>query len=245
MPTQLFVSVTPSIRQFLETVTSEARGDETPDASAESVDIDELYRLAAEHGKCTKTNVNLNEMLAGAEIVERREATGPALSDLERMRLGSEERKYQQMVRGVAPLTGAKAKQRQGGSFASSFSFATNFATQAAVAFIGAFALGFYFVETFVAPGNFEAKVIAGAFCSFATLLLETSLLVVHEQKEQMIEQKRNEREERSKRRPAAPKQPAEQSENKQVTQTAASDGQSKEEAEMTLPKPAREKKED
>jgi len=57
--------------------------------------------------------------------------------------------------------------------------------------------------------------------------------------------QKRNEREERSKRRPAAPKQPAEQSVKKQVTQTATSDGQSKEEAEMTLPKPAREKKED
>jgi len=244
MPTQLFVSVTPSIRQFLETIPNEARGGNTPDASVESVDIDELYRLAAEQSERSGKNVCVHELLAGAEIVERREANGPALSDLERLRLQSEERKYQQMVRGVAPLTGAKAKQQQGLSPANGFSFATNFATQVAVAFIGAFALGFYFVETFVAPGNFEAKVIAGAFCSFATLLLETLLLVIHAQKEEMIEQKRHQQEERGKRRPAATKKPAEQSAQKQVTHAPASDAQSVEE-EVTQPKPAREKKED
>mmetsp|Transcript_68581 Transcript_68581/g.135622 ORF Transcript_68581/g.135622 Transcript_68581/m.135622 type:complete len:244 (-) Transcript_68581:99-830(-) len=243
MPTQLFVSVTPSIRQFLETVTNEARSDQTPDANAESVDIDELYRLAAEHGERSGTNVCVHELLAGAEIVERRQANGPALSDLERLRLESEERKYQHMVRGVAPLTGARAKQQQGA--ASGFSFATNFATQVAVAFIGAFALGFYFVETFVAPGNFEAKVIAGAFCSFGTLLLETLLLVVHSQKEEMIEQKRQEQEEREKKKTAVRRHPAEQSVNKHVTQIRTSDGQGKEETEVNPPKPAREKKED
>eukprot|EP00913_Durusdinium_trenchii_P000054 g50.t1 len=100
-----------------------------------------------------------------------------------------QERAYQRMVDGVAPLTGRTKTQplphQQG------LRFATNFGTQVIVAFIGAFLLGYYFVETFVAPESFNAKVIAGAGCSFATLLLETMLLVVHEQKQSMVEKKR------------------------------------------------------
>mmetsp|Transcript_87760 Transcript_87760/g.281835 ORF Transcript_87760/g.281835 Transcript_87760/m.281835 type:complete len:154 (-) Transcript_87760:77-538(-) len=53
------------------------------------------------------------------------------------------------------------------------------------------FLLGYFFVETFVSQDNNVLKVIAGAACSFCTLLLETCLLMVHESKETMIEHKR------------------------------------------------------
>merc|ERR1712216_738055 len=69
--------------------------------------------------------------------------------------------------------------------------WATNFGLQVIVAFIGAFALGYFFVETFVDYHNQTAKVLAGSACSFATLLLEVTLFVVHEQKEEMIQKKR------------------------------------------------------
>merc|ERR1712087_771256 len=79
--------------------------------------------------------------------------------------------------------------------------WATNFGTQAIVAFVGAFLLGYFFVETFIDQDNVTKKVIAGAFCSFCTLLLETCLLMVHESKEEMIKKKNQEREEKEKRR--------------------------------------------
>lgn len=136
----------------------------------------------------------MHELLSGCEVVDRLEAPvlnedGEPLSELQQMRAASQERAYQRMVDGVAPLTGRTKTQplphQQG------LRFATNFGTQVIVAFIGAFLLGYYFVETFVAPESFNAKVIAGAGCSFATLLLETMLLVVHEQKQSMVEKKR------------------------------------------------------
>merc|ERR1711977_703660 len=96
---------------------------------------------------------------------------------------------YQRMVSGVSP-TWAKKLSKEKSDFQTGVKFATNFATQVVVAFIGAFALGYFFVETFVDPDSFTTKVIAGAGCSFFTLLLETCLLVVHEQKEEMIQAK-------------------------------------------------------
>merc|ERR1711920_1200026 len=90
---------------------------------------------------------------------------------------------------GVAPLT--KRSKAELGEHQKGLKFATNFATQVLVAFIGAFLLGYFFIETFVAPENFNAKVIAGAGCSFCTLLLESVLFVVHESKDQMIQEHR------------------------------------------------------
>ncbi|CAJ1456039.1 unnamed protein product [Effrenium voratum] len=154
----------------------------------------------------------MHELLVGSEVVERREAPalgedGQPLSELEQLRAASQERAYQRMVDGVTPLRTSKTEplaHQQG------LKFATNFGTQVIVAFIGAFLLGYYFVETFVAPDNFNAKVIAGAACSFATLLLETMLLVVHEQKQSMIQQKRESAKTKSSRRVVAVKEPVE-----------------------------------
>jgi len=157
-------------------------------ADDESVDMDEVYRLASEHEKLGGEQVKVHELLEGAEVLNRIPAEAPPMTELEEMRLKSEERKYQRSVQGVAPLYGRKKNE---GFDVAGFSFATNFGTQVIVAFIGAFLLGYFFVETFVSQDNNVLKVIAGAACSFCTLLLETCLLMVHESKETMIEHKR------------------------------------------------------
>mmetsp|Transcript_26676 Transcript_26676/g.69713 ORF Transcript_26676/g.69713 Transcript_26676/m.69713 type:complete len:233 (+) Transcript_26676:99-797(+) len=199
MPTQLLVSVTPAIRAFLLGCGEEGAAER---AEHDAVDMDELYRIAGSmRGRQGVEAPRIHELLEGAEVLERRRAPEPEpLSEVQRMRQESQERAYQRMVSGVSFARG-KASSTQSGDLSSGFKFATNFATQVIVAFIGAFALGYYFVETFVDEHNFTFKVLAGAGCSFCTLLLETCLLVVHEQKAEMMQAKRALESERSKRR--------------------------------------------
>ncbi|CAL1135646.1 unnamed protein product [Cladocopium goreaui] len=209
MPSQVFVSIPDALRQFLS---SECRAEGAKEVAQQSAcELDELYRLADEHLKLTQEPVKMHELLATAEVVERREVPalgedGEPLSELEQMRAASQERAYQRMVDGVAPLTGQRRTEplphQQG------LRFATNFGTQVIVAFIGAFLLGYYFVETFVAPESFNAKVIAGASCSFATLLLETFLLVIHEQKQTIMEKKREKHAQKTARKVVAVQHP-------------------------------------
>merc|ERR1712139_631018 len=103
----------------------------------------------------------------------------------------SEERAYQNSVSNLKPLQKSKKAGDDHANDLSGYKWATNFGMQVIVAFIGAFALGYYFVETFVDPDYTTGKVLAGAGCSFATLLLEVVLFVIHDQKEEMIKKKR------------------------------------------------------
>mmetsp|Transcript_87760 Transcript_87760/g.281834 ORF Transcript_87760/g.281834 Transcript_87760/m.281834 type:complete len:175 (-) Transcript_87760:318-842(-) len=139
MPSQVFVSVTPALRSFLRDcrVTSARKS-----ADDESVDMDEVYRLASEHEKLGGEQVKVHELLEGAEVLNRIPAEAPPMTELEEMRLKSEERKYQRSVQGVAPLYGRKKNE---GFDVAGFSFATNFGTQVIVAFIGAFFAGLFF----------------------------------------------------------------------------------------------------
>lgn len=194
MPSQVFLSMTPGLREFLRDCRVD-RGRAL--ATEDKVDMDEIYRLADEHQKAGGDFVQVHELLEGAEVVGRVQPPRPAMTELEKMRVDAEERKYQRMVEAVAP----DRKRKSAGDQVGEFSWATNFGTQVIVAFIGAFALGYFFVEVFVAPDNQVLKVIAGAACSFCTLLVETCLLMVHETKERMIESKHQEREERAKNR--------------------------------------------
>mmetsp|Transcript_5050 Transcript_5050/g.10192 ORF Transcript_5050/g.10192 Transcript_5050/m.10192 type:complete len:232 (-) Transcript_5050:18-713(-) len=231
MPSQVFVSVTPKVCAFLRGCRAE--GVDKSRADADSIELDELYRLVDAHEKHGGKPVRIHELLEGAEVMERREARAPPCSELERMRLESQERRYQHLVHDVAPLT--KMKRQEPSVHQQGLRFATNFATQVVVAFIGAFLLGYYFVETFVSADSFNGKVIAGAFCSFFTLLMETLLLVVHEHKKEMIEERERSREDRKRRAPAAEAPSAQQ-----PAQQAAPA-----EAEEVRPKPLQEKKED
>eukprot|EP00929_Paragymnodinium_shiwhaense_P070776 TRINITY_DN35895_c0_g1_i1.p1 TRINITY_DN35895_c0_g1~~TRINITY_DN35895_c0_g1_i1.p1 ORF type:complete len:273 (+),score=74.62 TRINITY_DN35895_c0_g1_i1:80-820(+) len=205
MPTQVLVSLTPHLQTFFE---SECLAEGSKEqAKEEAVDLDELYRLVGEHEKKGGTPPKLHELLEGSEVIERRRAEERELTEIERIRLQAQERAYQRSVHGLAvdPVLSAKKRKEPGEGAGAALKFATNFGTQVMVAFIGAFALGYFFVETFVTQ-DFNAKVISGAACSFATLLLETLLLVVHESKERMIDETRGkmEREENKRQKQAA-----------------------------------------
>lgn len=196
MPSKVFVSITEEAQQFLKTCKASSAHAFIDDAS---IDIDEFYRIAEEHQRAGGESVKIHELLAGAEVVSRCASEEPELTELQRMRIDAQERAYQRMVSGVAPLKGRKKEgvltDMQG------LSWATNFGVQAIAAFIGAFLFGYYFVETFVDQENTTFKIVAGAACSFCTLLLETCLLMVHESKEEMIEKKRKQVEEKERER--------------------------------------------
>eukprot|EP00927_Polykrikos_kofoidii_P017742 TRINITY_DN18104_c0_g1_i1.p1 TRINITY_DN18104_c0_g1~~TRINITY_DN18104_c0_g1_i1.p1 ORF type:complete len:258 (-),score=65.12 TRINITY_DN18104_c0_g1_i1:283-966(-) len=198
MPTQVFVSTTPTLSKFLANCEVDGAKEHR---DADVVDMDELYRLVSEHQKKVGDGApKLHELLEGSEVVERVDNRGvDNLTEVERMRLESQERAYQRSVGGLVKDSASQAKRRKDPTtnVGSALGFASNFASQTLVAFIGGFAFGYFFVETFVAQDNFEAKVIAGAACSFLTLLLETVLLVVRESKESKIEEQRKKEEKR------------------------------------------------
>lgn len=181
MPTQVFVSVTPEVRDFLKKCRMKGAQDRAED---EAIDIDELYRYIDDHNKHGDSPVPIQEIMAKSEVVSRRHLSEEPLTELEQMRAESRERAYQASVKGCTPLH----KVTRVESNKEPIRFATNFATMALVAFAGAFAFGYFFVENFVAPGRFEAKIIAGAFCSFFTLILESVLFVLRDQKKLMRE---------------------------------------------------------
>merc|ERR1712129_174952 len=131
----------------------------------------------------------MHELLEGSEVVDRVCALLPELTELEKLRLRSQERAYQRSVEHLRPIQ--KSRQAAEDNDLSGFKWATNFGLQVIVAFIGAFALGYYFIETFVAPDNATVKVLTGLGCSIFTLILEVTLFMVHEQKEEMIKKKR------------------------------------------------------
>mmetsp|Transcript_52449 Transcript_52449/g.125321 ORF Transcript_52449/g.125321 Transcript_52449/m.125321 type:complete len:241 (-) Transcript_52449:83-805(-) len=185
MPTKVLVSVTPELQRFLQTSLVENAHEY---ARSSTVDIDDVYRLVDEHHQRGGETVKIHEILEGSQVVER-VTSEPPLTELERMRLESQERAYQRSVEGLAPMR--ESQRREVGAQSAGLKFATNFATQVIVAFIGAFLFGYYFVENFVAADNFTLKVIVGAGCSFLTLLLESILFVVHEERSRMIKEKR------------------------------------------------------
>lgn len=203
MPSQVFLSVTPEMRSFLST--SNAKGVEDW-ANEDAIDMDELYKLVEEHNQGGGDIVKIHELMENTEVVERRHVQSAQLTELESLRLRSQERAYQNSVKGLTPVRSNGTTQT--GIDVKGMKFATNFGMQVIVAFIGAFLLGWYFVETFVAPDNMVAKALAGAGCSFCTLLLESALFVVHEQKQEMLAKKRAEQRVREEHRGSNLKQP-------------------------------------
>eukprot|EP00747_Dinoflagellata_sp_TGD_P168650 gnl/TRDRNA2_/TRDRNA2_195568_c0_seq1.p1 gnl/TRDRNA2_/TRDRNA2_195568_c0~~gnl/TRDRNA2_/TRDRNA2_195568_c0_seq1.p1 ORF type:complete len:244 (-),score=67.41 gnl/TRDRNA2_/TRDRNA2_195568_c0_seq1:107-838(-) len=243
MPTTVYVSMTPALQSFLGKCRSKGGKEHV---NEDMIDLDEVYRIVEEHHQKGGTPAKIHELLEGSEVVDRRQSEEAPMTELERMRLKSQERQYQQSVQGVAPL--AKVRKKEATEQQQGIRFATNFATQVIVAFIGAFALGYFFVETFVDEHNFVAKVIAGAFCSFFTLLLESCLFIVHESKERMITDVRQRKEDkdearRDKRSAAAAAKAKALAES---SPPAAQDAEEKETSETDAgPKTAHEKKVD
>ena len=103
------------------------------------------------------------------------------MSEIELMRKRAEERKYQKSIanirlgKGVGKLGAASDVK----SASESISFASHFI----FAFASSFLLGYYFAEYGLGITNDPHKYIAGGIASFLTLIIESLLFIIREEK--------------------------------------------------------------
>lgn len=181
------MSVTDKLRDFL----LRERGVSLPEGA--SIEIDEVYMHATQHNSKYASNpekcVHVAQLLDKSKIVYRTKSPecGSHLTEIERMRAKAEERKYQKTISGIslARTMGAGSDFK---SAAESLSFATHFI----LAFISAFLVGYYLGEYVFAFQRQDYKYILGGACSFGTLILESLLFIIREEKKQMVGSKRS-----------------------------------------------------
>ena len=187
----LFVNITPTAREFLEKCDKQTQ---QKYEAAESIDIDEIkelidaYNAKSEDKSSGKKKqkfkpVMMHEVLEGCQATHRVAAARPDMTPIEEMRALGAERRYQRQIAGVKPIQRSHEQAMSDVSLASKTSA---FAGHFVVSFAGAFALGYYFVENFYDPENFELKIISGGVVSFVTLIIEAILFILYEEKERM-----------------------------------------------------------
>lgn len=181
------MSVTDNLRDFL----LRERGVSLPEGG--SIEIDQVYMHATQHNFQNGSNpekcVDVAQLLDESKIVYRTKSpeSGTNLTEIERMRARAEERKYQKTISGFSlpRNTGAGSDVK---SATESLSFATHFI----LAFISAFLVGYYLGEYVFELQRKDYKYILGGACSFGTLILESLLFIIREEKKQMVESKRS-----------------------------------------------------
>eukprot|EP00746_Dinoflagellata_sp_MGD_P010652 gnl/MRDRNA2_/MRDRNA2_122058_c0_seq1.p1 gnl/MRDRNA2_/MRDRNA2_122058_c0~~gnl/MRDRNA2_/MRDRNA2_122058_c0_seq1.p1 ORF type:complete len:224 (+),score=54.08 gnl/MRDRNA2_/MRDRNA2_122058_c0_seq1:71-742(+) len=184
MPSEVFVSITPALREFLK----EDKDTRRDYALVDEISLDKVYALVDERQKRAQKEKKkqppmVHELMEGSEVVHRKQLqSDQELTPVERLRLESEERKYQRSVQDVGPLK-FKPTGTTEDHTGQHLKLATGMAGQFIVAFVGAFALGFYFVENFVTD-DFTTKALSGAGVSFLTLLVEVLLFIIREEKQ-------------------------------------------------------------
>jgi len=172
---KLYISITPEIKTIFTRTDTEVSGD--------SVEIDQLYEAVAKFNESHPDEmVEISSLMESAEIV--RKERGPAqvdlsqLSEIEVMRLKADERKYQKSIENVVSF---KTNNRSDFRSASeSIAFASHFV----LAFGSAFLLGYYLGEYLFEFERAEYKYMVGGACSFATLILESVLFIIRDQKQ-------------------------------------------------------------
>jgi len=172
---KLYISITPEIKTLFTRTDTDVSGD--------SVEIDQLYEAVAKFNESHPDEmVEISSLMESAEIV--RNERGPAqvdlsqLSEIEVMRLKAEERKYQKSIENVVSF---KTNNRSDFRSASeSIAFASHFV----LAFGSAFLLGYYLGEYLFEFERAEYKYMVGGACSFATLILESVLFIIRDQKQ-------------------------------------------------------------
>ena len=160
---KIYMSISPELQAFLQKVRP---GVEPGDR----IEIDELYALMAGQ------EVDINVLLANSTVVARERPLDAPMSELEMWRKRGAERKYQRSIQGVKPATLMASGDVKSAS--ESISFATHFI----FAFLSAFLVGYYLGE-YVFDLSEPGKYICGGAASFFTLLLESTLLIIREQK--------------------------------------------------------------
>eukprot|EP00398_MALV-I-01_sp_L67-1_P000544 gene544-439_t len=199
----LYVNITPKAREFLAKLGNRTKKKYKND---EEIDIDDMKNLIDKYNEEHEANIMMHDILEGCHATTHKRSSRQDLTPLEEMRALSDERKYQKQIEGVKPAI--RKSHDESMSEVGLASKTTAFAGQFVMSFAGAFALGYYFVETFIDPNGFEAKIIAGGVVSFFTLILEAILFIIYEEKERMRKQIAAKKENRA-NRAAIPKKNA------------------------------------
>jgi hypothetical protein len=174
---RIYLSVSPEIKTLFSRTNTELDSD--------MVEIDDVYKVVAKFNDSNPAEecVEIATVLAGTAIVKRepfsRDMSG--LSEIELMRLKAEERRYQKSIENIPSLSiksnGEKSEVK---SVSESVAFASHFV----LAFGSAFLLGYYLGEYMFEFQKEEYKYIVGGACSFATLILESLLFIIRDQKQ-------------------------------------------------------------
>ena len=157
----------------------------------QSIEIDEVYRLSAEHNERYPGDlVDVGELLKDSHLVYRSRPPGPpaatGMTEMEAIRRKAEERKYQRSIASVGKMQSVTAV-----SDVKAASESITFATHFIFAFASAFLVGYYLGEYVLELQKEEHKYILGGACSFLTLILESVLFIIREEKAVMIESKK------------------------------------------------------
>jgi hypothetical protein len=169
----MYISVSEELREYLKK--SKYRDYST----IEKIEVDEVYRSVIKHTKRAKQRVEVSKLIENCTIIERGSAPSEPLTEIELMRRRAEEKRYQRMVSSVLK-TGNPAGV---GSDVKSASESISFASHFILAFAGAFLCGYYFAEYFLLAEKSEIKIICGGVFSFITLIVESVLFIVREEK--------------------------------------------------------------
>lgn len=173
----VIISVTDTLLKFLHKVVPDVAAEAE---ASEQVDMDLVFDAIEAEKVKGRRSPSLSELLKGTEVVgrHRKQEDLSHLSEIEILRLKADEKAYQRSVASVKPWQRDSSVGQDLRDMSSSISVAMQFF----LAFIGAFAFGYYFVETFV-QDDLALKVLAGGVCSFVTLLVESLLFIIRDNK--------------------------------------------------------------
>jgi hypothetical protein len=178
---RIFVPISPEIRTLFSRVEYQYQAE--PDGS---VEIDDVYKAvtAFNNSHTPEESIEIASLLETSEIIRRersdRSMNLSTLTELEQMRLRAEERRYQRSIENV--VTMKKSNNSDIRSMSESIAFASHFI----LAFGSAFLLGYYLGEYLFGFEKSEHKYMVGGACSFATLILESILFIIRDNKQNM-----------------------------------------------------------
>ena len=165
-----YVSISPELKEFFL--------DANIVWKSSSIEIDELYRIVSKYNKERDSCfVDLAELLTNSTIVKRQQVVhSENLSELEMMRRRAGEKRYQKSIN-MKNESNSKI-----GNDVKSASESISFATHFILAFASAFLLGYYAGE-YVWGLSEPGKYICGGVVSFSTLILESVLFILRDNK--------------------------------------------------------------
>jgi hypothetical protein len=179
---KLYMSITEELREFLI-------GRREFRKIPSEMEIDDIYMHVSQHNALNPQNlINVSLLLKDSVVLRREKALlDPNLTEMQLMRLKAGERKYQKTIENVSTQKISKAEKSEFKDASESVAFASHFI----VAFVSAFLLGYYLGDYIFEFSATEYKYMLGGACSFATLILESALFIIREQKKELAASKK------------------------------------------------------